>query len=427
LFVAIPVAAFVVTLCLISRPERFPYQAALTFSDPSMNLIGVMVERGDLWGASARVGNSFRFDQPKGLMALRRFSILVLQRGLEDYDAYERCYVTSALAAAGDRNEVAQLVRIFQATQKPGLKMAAVDGLGDVGNADAVGALERLYYGSQSSSLRIVVIGAAETRNSGAVDLLSRALSASDRATRLAAAKGLGQLGSHSAIGVLRRYLAATHDPYERATAAYSLLRLGDRLAEDIAETILGSRVDDYARATAALALGRARDPQLVAELRPRLVDHNLDVRIAVAVALTRYGDPAGAAYLRAAMRDGDWFTRLEVGQLLDEVEFSNAREIVMAAVTSPDRDLSLQGIRAIGISGDTREIDFLAHVADEATDPVVRAEAAWALGRIGGTDAVAPLIAMVSDPDHSVRYTAADALDRTALRLLEGGVSSGA
>jgi HEAT repeat protein len=175
------------------------------------------------------------------------------------------------------------------------------------------------------------------------------------------------------------------------------------------------------------LALGRARDRQLVAELRATLADHNLDVRIAAAVALTRYGDSAGKAYLRAAMQNQDWFTRLDVGQLLDEVDFSKTREIVMATVTSPDRDLSLQGIRVIGLSGDTREIGFVARVADEATDPVVQAEAAWALGRIGGTDAVAPLIAMVSDPDHSVRHTAADALDGTALRLLEGGASSGA
>jgi len=65
-----------------------------------------MVERGDLWGATARVGSSYRFDQPAGLVALRRFSVLVLRRGLQDYDPYERCYATSALATAGDRDEI---------------------------------------------------------------------------------------------------------------------------------------------------------------------------------------------------------------------------------------------------------------------------------------------------------------------------------
>jgi HEAT repeat protein len=48
-------------------------------------------------------------------------------------------------------------------------------------------------------------------------------------------------------------------------------------------------------------------------------------------------------------------------------------------------------------------------------------------LGRIGSRGSVAPLIAMVSELDHSVRYTAADALDRTAIRLLQGESAGGA
>jgi HEAT repeat protein len=51
----------------------------------------------------------------------------------------------------------------------------------------------------------------------------------------------------------------------------------------------------------------------------------------------------------------------------------------------------------------------------------------AWALGRIGSRGSVAPLIAMVSELDHTVRYTAADALDRTAMRLLQGESAGGA
>ena len=45
----------------------------------------------------------------------------------------------------GYRDQIAQLVRIFQRTRAAGLKMAVADGLGDVGDADAVEALGRLY------------------------------------------------------------------------------------------------------------------------------------------------------------------------------------------------------------------------------------------------------------------------------------------
>jgi HEAT repeat protein len=272
-----------------------------------------------------------------------------------------------------------------------------------------------------------VVNGAAEAHDPGAIELLSRALTVSDRATRLTAVRGLGQLGNPGAIRVLRRFLAAAQDPFEEATTAYSLLRLGDRSAEEIAEPILRGHVDDNARAMAAVALGRARDPRVVGLLREAIRDRNIDVRIGAAVALTHYGDPAGAEYLEAAMRDEDSMTRLHVGQLLDEVEFQNAREVLMAAVASPDPELSMLGIRALGLSGGADEVDLLVRLADKAGDPIARAEVAWALGRIGSRGSVAPLIAMVSELDHTVRYTAADALDRTAMRLLRGESAGGA
>jgi HEAT repeat protein len=423
------VVAGVVTLALlrVNSITRSSYSSALAISDPSMTVISTMVERGDFWEAAAKVRSSYRFDRPAGLLALRRFSVLVLRRELQEYDTYERCYAISALAAAGDRDEIAHLVRIFQGTSNLGLRMAVADGLGDVGDADAVEALGQLYSWIEPSYRRTVVDGAAEAHDPGAIELLSRALSISDRATRLTAVRGLGQLGNRSAIRVLRRFLSAAQEPYERGTAAYSLLRLGDSSAEGIAEPILRDHVDDDARAIAALALGRARDPRVVALLRAAIGDHNIDVQIGAAVALTHYADPAGTEYLKAAIRDKDSTTRLYVGQLLDEVEFHNAREVVMAAAASTDLELSLRGIRAIGLSGSDRDVEFLVRLADAAGDPIARAEVAWALGRIGSAGSVSPLIAMVSEPDHAVRYTAADALDRTAVRLLHGESAGGA
>jgi HEAT repeat protein len=411
----------------VNTTARFPYPYSPIITDSSMTVISTMVERGDLWGATAKVGSSYRFDQPAGLMALRRFSVLVLRRGLREDDPYERCYATSALAAAGDRDEIAQLVRIFQGTRMPGLKMAVADGLGDLGDADAVEALGRLYNGTGPTYQRIVVNGVAEAHDPGAIELLSRTLTVSDRATRLTAERGLGQLGNRRAVRILRRFLTAAQDPLERATVAYSLLRLGDRSAEEIVKPILRDRIDDEARALAAVALGRARAPPVNALVWEAMRDHNIDVQIGAAVALTHYADPAGVEYLKAAMRDEDSITRLHVGQLLDEMEFQNAREVLMAAVASPDPELSLRGIRAIGLSGGAQDVEFLVRLADNAGDPMARAEVAWALGRIGTAGSVVPLIAMVSELDHAVRYTAADALDRTAMRLLQGESAGGA
>ena len=426
----VALVAAALTLRSTDKEGSSSYPAALTISsnDPSMTVISSRVERGDLLGAGALVGSSYRFDKPAGLVALRSFSVLVLRRGLKEYDAYERCYARSALAAAGDRDEIAQLVKTFQGTRKTGLRMAVADGLGDVGDADAVEALGRLYDGTEPSYRRLVVNGAAEAHDPGAVDLLSRALASPDPATRLTAARGLGRLGNRSAIGALRRFSAATQNTFEKATAAYSLLRLGDASAEEMAGSILRGHVDDDARAMAAVALGRARDPRTGGVLlREAIKDRNIDVQIAAAVALTHYRDPVGIEYLKGAIRDEDSVTRLHVGQLLDEVEFQNGREVLMAAVASQDPELSLLAIRAIGLSGSASSVALLVRLADKAGDPIARAEVAWALGRIGTADSVSPLIAMVAEPDRAVRYTAADALDRTARRLLEGTRAGGA
>ena len=53
------------------------------------------------------------------------------------------------------------------------------------------------------------------------------------------------------------------------------------------------------------------------------------------------------------------------------------------------------------------------------ANDPIVRADVAWALGRIGRPKCIEPLLDMIAQPEPAVRYTAADALARTTSRLL--------
>src|SRR5262249_49163877 len=150
--------------------------------------------------------------------------------------------------------------------------------------------------------------------------------------TRLTAAQGLGRLGNPRVIPVLRQTLASARDAYEKVILADALLRLGDSSAAETAESILQDRVDDNARAVAALALAYARDARVVALLRRASNDHNIDVRLGAAVALTHYADPVGSRRLLAFVQDEDPVTRLHLGQLLDEIEFHNGREVLLAA-----------------------------------------------------------------------------------------------
>ena len=414
------VLAIAVLALLHLRGPSYRYSRAVRITDPSMIAIRTMVVRGDFLGATARFASFYRFDRPAGLKALQQFSLLVLRAGLLEYDPYERCYAASALAAAGDRDEIPILVRAFQSTESPSLKMAIADGLGQIGDGEALSALQQLYSSVEPSSRRILVINASETHDPGAIGLLSDALTAHDSTIRLSAARGLGRLGNRRAITVLRKSLLTTEDSLERAMLCYSLLRLGDSTSAGVVYSILRSSADEYAREVAAVALGYAQDPRAEAVLKAALTDRNLDVRIGAAVALTHYADSAGTKYIMSVIHSNDPVTRWEAGQLLDEVEFRNGREVLVASALSPDPTVSMPAIRAIGLSGDAKEVGFLGKLADGADDSLTRAAVASALGQIGTPNAIAPLMALVADLDRSVRYTAADALDRAAAHSLE-------
>jgi HEAT repeat protein len=417
--VSATVALAAVAVIALLRASNGRRRLPPTITDPAMITIRTMVGRGDLWGAVARLGTSYRFNGSVGLNALRQFSVLVLRDGLNEYDPYERCYAEGALAVAGDRTEIPLLVRTFQRAGTPSLKMAVADGLGDIGDADAVTALQDLYRTTDNGSRRTIVQGLAEAYDRSAIQSLKDALNSDDEMTRLTAAQGLGRLGNPRVIPVLRQMLASARGAYEKVIVADSLLRLGDSSAVETAESILRDHVDDNARAMAAVTLAYARDARVVALLRRALNDHNIDVRLGAAVALTHYADPLGSRNLLAFVRDEDPVTRLHLGQLLDEIEFHNGREVLLAALASPDSNLSVRAIHAIGLLGGQRDTGLLSRFAEEDDDSLRRAEVAWALGRIGTADVIEPLMALVADSDRSVRYTAADALDRAAMCLL--------
>ena len=204
-------------------------------------------------------------------------------------------------------------------------------------------------------------------------------------------------------------------------------MRLGDRSAEEIAESILRGHVDDNARAMAAVALGRARDPRVTGVLRESIGDRNIDVRIGAAVALAHYGHPAGVEYLKAAMRDDGYRRRgCMSANSWTRWSFRTRAKFWWRRSLRPTPNCRCWGFgRSACQGGPTKSA--CSSGWRTSSNLIARAEVAWALGRIGSRGSVAPLIAMVSELDHTVRYTAADALDRTAMRLLQGESPGGA
>jgi HEAT repeat protein len=412
------IAVIVGVNALMQRRARDRWTVAIT--DPSMVAIRNMVVRGNLSQATTKLNTTYRFDHESGLIALRQFSIIVLQRGLKEHDLFEQCYAASALAEGGENQALQMLANTFQTNPDLSLKMAVADGLGEVGDRKAVAILTHLYHHGETLDRRIIINALSSATEPGAIVILSEAARQSDPTLRMAAIKGLGRLGNRDAKPLLLLALSKGQ-VFDRVTAAEALLLLGDNSGVAMLRKTLNDRSDGNARAMAAVALGYAHDPALVPMLKQALVDQNIDVRLGAAAALTHYGDQGGVTYLRGAIRDPDQVTRRHAAQLFDDIAFDSGHPILVEALSSPDADVELAAVKTLGTAGGDPEVELLGTLLRASKDPIARADIAWSLGRIGSPNGIEMLLAMVQETDPAVRYTAADGLDHTAMHLLGG------
>ena len=167
------VALIVGVNALIQRRARDRWTVAIT--DPSMVAIRNMVAQGNLSQATNKLNATYRFDQESGLIALRQFSIIVLQRGLKEPDLFEQCYAASALAEGGENEALQMLANTFQTDPDLSVKMAVADGLGEDGDRKAVAILEHLYYHGEMLDRRFIVNALASATDPSAIAVLSDA------------------------------------------------------------------------------------------------------------------------------------------------------------------------------------------------------------------------------------------------------------
>jgi HEAT repeat protein len=392
----------------------------VAITDPSMVAIRNLVAKGDLSQATYKLNATYRFDRESGLIALRQFSLIVLQRGLKENDLFERCYAASALAEGGENGSLQMLANTFQTDPDLSVKMAVADGLGEDGDRKAVAILAHLYYHGEMLDRRFIVNALASATDPSAIGVLSDAARQKDPTLRAGALKALGRIGNHDAVPLLRLALAKGQ-VFDRVTAAEALLQLGDSSGVGILRTTLNDHSEGNARAMAAVALGYAHDQASLQMLKQALTDENIDVRLGAAAALTRYNDAGGVAYLRGAIRDQDQVTRRHAAQLFDDMAFDAGHPVLVEALSSSDSDVQLAAVKTLGIAGGDPEVELLGALLRDNKDPITRADIAWSLGRIGSPNGIVMLLAMVQETDPAVRYTAADGLDHTAMHLLGG------
>lgn len=140
-------------------------------------------------------------------------------------------------------------------------------------------------------------------------------------------------------------------------------------------------------RYTAAKALGRFDEPAAAAALTERVRDgrEHVYVRLEAAAGLMRRGSDEARAFFAATLQDDYLERRLEAVIVLGEVGTPEAAALLVATLAS----------------------------ADQPSE--IRAGAAWALGQVGGRDALPAIVESFDALDLGIRVEAARALARIA------------
>ncbi|MBN1542193.1 HEAT repeat domain-containing protein [candidate division KSB1 bacterium] len=244
----------------------------------------------------------------------------------------------------------------------------------------------------------------------------------------------------------------------DRQARRRALIELGRLKDPDLYELFLDALSDTNkgVQHAAIMALGRLGNPDAVSRLaKPKFLNaDDLEIRLATVQALGKLGDAGVIDHLFARVDDKEWLVRNEALSVLrDKVESivhnadpAQARVLVrMLAVSDPGiTEIAVQGLiemaprirqmlcdalqnvrpaircYAAQVLGQAR-IDAVPELIKALGDsePLVRAEAARALGAIGHDSAIPHLIAALRDRHEQNRQTTAEALIRFGSRAL--------
>ncbi len=214
--------------------------------------------------------------------------------------------------------------------------------------------------------------------------------------------------------------LAHHSDPAVRVLAARAL---GESKADGV-EVALAQAAGDAAasvRAAAIKALSSLSRGDITRVLLPLLQDEDEDVRVAAAAGL-KAGGPDCVPPLVAALADPAGPVRYNALSSLGSLaRFADAGLVdhVLRALQAEQADyIRRRSAETLAAMHASQAAAYLLGTVSQllnqpGTPTEMRRVAADVLGRIGRQECVAPLLAALSDPDESVRYTVLEALGK--------------
>lgn len=211
----------------------------------------------------------------------------------------------------------------------------------------------------------------------------------------------------HECVPLLERRLLEDSDARVREFAAWWLRRRPFAIGVIMRNmrVTLESDADPVRRSRAAEAIGEFLDPTGLEVLRNAVTDDDAAiVRTSAVLALGRLNHPAGNVTIAGALSDSEVTVRRAAVDVVLRVNFFREYDALVGSLADTDVEVRR---RAALLTGEFRldaAVPALAGMLRGDADRNVRQAAAWALGRIGGSQARTALTEGMEDTDSLVR-----------------------
>jgi HEAT repeat protein len=289
----------------------------------------------------------------------------------------------------------------------------AVAAIGDIGGGQASEALCSILLSCPDSKMRAAaarVIDWLDEKSDAVVDALVIALGDQDDEVGCCAAQSLGFTGNSRAVKPLLSALDKAA-PDVRGMAASALGHIGDKSAVPFLISTMESDSDEDVRAWSAWALGEISDTAAVNPLLKSLGDKNRRVRLETTAALRTINTEAAVQKLLPELSHPDPQMRLyaiqELGWLRDKQVF----DTILKFLSDESEDIRCAAIHALGELQEHRAAEYLGLLIHDSSRRI-RDEAVWSLNKIKDPEGEEALIFVsLNDPDLWIRHRAIGAL----------------
>ncbi|MHC4598348.1 MAG: HEAT repeat domain-containing protein, partial [Planctomycetota bacterium] len=359
-------------------------------------------------------------------------------------DEHPEVRYTAALAL-GMIRDLKAVEPLLKAVEDPHPKVcsAAAEALGSLGDPRAVVPIIRLLKSPYGPVRHSAAIALSELKNKDAVPALIKALQSRDSQVVSSCAMALGEIGDKRAVEPLIQVVRNRKGTYEHHAAVIALGMIGDPRAAPVLKELLGEK-DERVKAYALKALANCGGETDLPAFIEALASPDPEQRLAAVRALARTGNPEVLPHVYQLLNDETDRVRAAAIKVLGgfgkagmpflirslrekpRARWPVAHELgkhgsaavkpLVALLGDPDESVRYYAVMALGMIGKPAVESLLEALESETA--YKRKSAVEILGRIGDERAVDALLKRLEDPDREVRIRA-----RYALREIGSGV----